>query len=43
MVYGLPEGEILDSQFDIAFTGGSGHPDSDFQRNDLGVIPNIVT
>ena len=43
MVYGLPEGEILDSQFDIAFACGSGHPDSDLQRNDLGVIPNIVT
>ena len=42
MVYGLPEGEILDSQFDIAFASGSGHPDSDLQRNDLGVIPNIV-
>ena len=44
MVYGLPEGEILDRQFDdIAFACGSGHPDSDLQRNDLGVIPNIVT
>ena len=43
MVYGLPEGEILDSQFDIAFACGSSHPDSDFQRNGLGVIPNIVT
>ena len=43
MVYGLPEGEILDSQFDIAFACGSGHPDSGLQRNDLGVIPNIVT
>ena len=39
MVYGLPEGEILDSQFDIAFACGSGHPDSDLQRNGLGVIP----
>ena len=43
MVYGLPEGEILDSQFDIAFACGSGHPDSGLQRNDLGVISNIVT
>ena len=43
MVYGLPEGEILDSQFDIAFPCCSGHPDSGLQRNDLGVIPNIVT
>ena len=43
MVYGLPEAEILDSQFDIAFACGSGYPDSDLQRNDLGVIPNIVT
>ena len=43
MVYGLPEGEILDSQFDIAFACGSGHPDSDLQGNDLDVIPNIVT
>ena len=43
MVYGLPEEEILDSHFDIAFACGSGQPDSDFQRNDLGVIPNIVT
>ena len=30
MVYGLPEGEILDSQFDKAFACGSGHPDSDY-------------
>ena len=29
MDYGLPEGEILDSQFDTAFTCGSGHPDFD--------------
>ena len=43
MVYRLPEGEILDSQFDIALACGSGHPDSDLQRNDPGVIPNIVT
>ena len=43
MVYGLPEGKILDSQFDIAFACSSGYPDSDLQRNDLGVIPNIVT
>ena len=43
MVYGLPEGEILDSQFGIAFACASGHQNSDFQRNDLGVIPNIVT
>ena len=43
MVYGLPEGEILDSQFDIAFACSSGHPDSDLQRYDQGVIPNIVT
>ena len=43
MVHELPEEEILDNQFDIAFACGSGHPDSDFQRNDLGVIPNIVT
>ena len=42
MVYALPEGEILDSQFDIAFACGSDHPDSDLQRNDLGVIPKIV-
>ena len=43
MVYGLPEGEgeNLDSPFDIAFA--CGHPDSDLQRNDLGVIQNIVT
>ena len=39
MVYGLPEGEIWDSQFDRAF----GHPDSDLQRNVLGVFTNIVT
>ena len=39
MVYGLPEGEILDSQFDIAFPCGSAIQ----TRNDLGVIPNIVT
>ena len=43
MVNGLPEGEILDSQFDMAFAFGSCHPDSDLQRNDLGVIPNILT
>ena len=43
MFYGLPEGEILDSQFEIDFACGSGHPDSDLHRNDLGVIPNIVT
>ena len=43
MVYGLPEGEILDSQFDIAFACDSAHPESDLQGNDLGVIPNIVT
>ena len=43
MVYGLQEGEILDSQFDNAFACGSGHPDSDLQRTDLGVIANIVT
>ena len=43
MVYGLPEGEILDSQFDIAFACGSGHPDFDLQLNNLGVITNIVT
>ena len=43
MVYALPEGEILDSQIDIAFACGSDHPDSDLQHNDLGVIPNIVT
>ena len=43
MVYGLPEGEILDSQFDIAFACGSSHPDFDLQPTDLGVIPNIVT
>ena len=30
MVYGLPEGEGLDSQFDIAFDSGSGHLDSDY-------------
>ena len=38
MVYGLPEGEGLDSQFDIAFGCGSGHLDSDLQSNDLCVI-----
>ena len=43
MVYGLPEVEILDSQFDIAFARGSGHLDSDLNRDDLGVIPNTVT
>ena len=43
MVYGLPERKILDSQFDIDLDCGSGHPDSDLQRNELGVIPNIVT
>ena len=43
MVYALPEGEIQDSHFDIAFVCGSGHPGSDLQRNDLGVIQNIVT
>ena len=42
MVYGMSEGEILDSQFDIALACSSGHPDSDLQRNDLGVIPNSV-
>ena len=41
MVYGLPEGEGLDSQFDIAFAYGSGHPDSDLQINDLCVIRNV--
>ena len=43
MVYGLPEVEILDSQFKIAFARGSGHLDSDLNRDDLGVIPNTVT
>ena len=43
MVFEQPEGEILDSLFDIAFACESGHPDFDLQRNDLGVIPNIVT
>ena len=41
MVYGLPEGEILDSHFDIAFVCGSSHPDSDLQGNDVGVIHAI--
>ena len=43
MVYGLPGGKILDSQFDIAFACGSSHTYFDLQRNDLGVISNIVT
>ena len=38
MGYGQPEGEGLDSQFDIAFACDLGHPDSDLQRNDLCVI-----
>ena len=33
MVYGLPEGEGLESKFDTAFACGSGHPDSDLQSN----------
>ena len=43
MVYGLPEGELQDSQYDIVFACGSSHQDSDLQRNDLGVILNIAT
>ena len=42
MVYGLPEGEIMDSQFDIAFACGSGHQDSDLQRNDLVLCQTLL-
>ena len=42
MVYGLPEGDILDSQFDIASPVASAIQ-TDLQRKDLGAIPNIVT
>ena len=34
----MPKGEGLDSQFDIAFACGSGHPDYDLQKNDLCFI-----